>query len=354
VASNDKDLDYKLKVSAILGKMGYTVFQEVDLSTFSYQPKYQRKQVSDFDVLGLLIEPDFGVTTAVAECKTIEEKAMEVLLKLKGLKSFFAADKAYLVQKRVDVNAREVARDMGIWCFDDGNLAVLQKGLDVKDDVEVAIERDVYLRKEAISKALKNEHQKAHEYLRYDFWTLPAFRNIINLLRHAALLAEKLDAKKNNDIVLAHLMATNLSVAISRLTLDVMRFDNSDIETGVKNRIHGGTRERRDREALFDTVAKIVGDERLSIEPPFLPALTELVARFINASAAACQVVKCLDHMTRERVLPDFSRVAGTAEKVFGDRMVKLARDVLYFISREGHISIDLFKDSLTASLTAD
>lgn len=328
--------------------MGYTVFQEVDLSTFSYQPKYQRKQVSDFDVLGLLVEPDFGMITAVAECKTIEEKAMEMLLKLKGLKEFFHADKAYLVQKRIDVNAREVARDMGIWCLDDGNLTALLSGLDVKDDVDVAVERRVYMEKERISKQLENEYQKAHEYLRYDFWTLPAYRNIINLLRHSTLLADKVDAAKTSDVVLCHLLATNLGVAISKLTLDVMRFDNSDIETGVRNRIHGGTRERRDREALFDVFAKLVPTAGLSVEPSFLPGLCELVARFIKASAAASQTTRCLDHLTRQRVLPEYTKAAGAVEQVFGDRTLKLSRDVLHFISRESRLPIDVFKASLT------
>ena len=348
MASNDQDINYKLQVSAALRKMGYTVFQEVDLSIFSYQPKYQRKQVSDFDVLGLLVEPDFGMTKAVAECKTIEEKAMEVLLKLKGLKEFFHADKAYLVQKRIDVNAREVARDMGIWCLDDTNLTTLLRGLDVKDDVDVAAERSIYMEKERIFKQLKNEHQKAHEYLRYDFWTLPAYRNIINLLRHASLLSDKVDAAKGNDVVLCHLLATNLGLAISTLTLDVMRFDNNDIETGIRNRIHGGTRERRDREALFDAFAKLAPNAGLSVEPVFLPGLCELVARFINASAAASQVTRCLDHLTRQRVLPDYTKAAGAVDQVFGDRTLKLARDVLHFISRESRLPIDIFKASLS------
>jgi len=348
VVSDDQDLNYKLKVSAAFRKMGYTVFQEVDLSTFSYQPKYQRKQVSDFDVLGLLVEPDFGTTTAVAECKTVEVKAMEMLLKLKGLKEFFHADKAYLVQKRIDVNAREVARDMGIWCLDDGNLAALLKGLDVKDDVDVVAEREVYFEKGRISRELKSEHQKAHEYLRYDFWALPAYRNIINLLRHANLLADKLDPGKHNDIVLCHLIASNLAVAITRLTLDVMRFDNTDIETGVRNRIHGGTRERRDREALFDAVAKIVPNAGLSVEPAFLPGLCEVVARFINASAPASQAVRCLDHLTRQQVLPSYSKSAGEVTDLFGDRTLKLARDILHFMSREGRIPLEIFKQSLS------
>ena len=348
MASSDQDFEYKMKVSAIFRKMGYTVFQEVDLSTFSYQPKYQRKQVSDFDVLGILVEGDFGIFTAVAECKTIEERAMEMLLKLRGLKEFFKADKAYLVQKRIDVNAREVARDMEIWCLDENNLTSLLRGLEIREDVEVTAEREIYLAKERISKQLKDEHQKAHEYLRYDFWTLPAYRNIINLIRHFSLLAKKVDATKSSDVVLCHLLAMNLAVAVARLTLDVMRFDNGDIETGVRNRIHGGARERRDREALFDAISKHTPDLGLSVEPAFLPALTELVARFINASAAASQVPRCLDQLTRQRIAPEYSDIAGKVAHVFGDRTLKLARDVFHFISRETQIPLELFKASLS------
>jgi hypothetical protein len=347
VAASDQDLNYKLKVSAAFRKMGYTVFLEVDLSTFSYQPKYQRKQVSDFDVLGFLVEPDFGITVAVAECKTIDEKAMEVLLKLKGLKEFFHADKAYLVQKRIDVNAREVGREMGIWCLDDGNLTALLKGLDVKVDVDVVAEREVYLEKVRLSKEHRADHERVHTYLRFDFWTLPAHRNIINLLHLANLLATKLDPGSQSDVVLCHLIACNLAVAITELTLDVMRIDNTNIEVGVRNRIHGGARERRDREALYDVIAKIAPNADLAFELAFLPGLCELVARFINASSPASQAVRCLDHLTRQRVLPSYSKVAGEAADVFGDRTLKLSRDVLHFLSREGRIPLELFRLSL-------
>jgi len=155
-----------------------------------------------------------------------------------------------------------------------------------------------------------------------------------------SLLSDKVDAAKGNDVVLCHLLATNLGLAISTLTLDVMRFDNNDI--------HGGTRERRDREALFDAFAKLAPNAGLSVEPVFLPGLCELVARFINASAAASQVTRCLDHLTRQRVLPDYTKAAGAVDQVFGDRTLKLARDVLHFISRESRLPIDIFKASLS------
>jgi hypothetical protein len=46
-------------------------------------------------------------------------------------------------------------------------------------------------------------------------------------------------------------------------------------------------------------------------------------------------------------VSPSYAKVGGV-ERVFGDRTLKLARDVLHFIAREGRISIDVFKDSLS------
>lgn len=344
MASEDYDLHYKLAISAVFRKMGYTVFQEVDLSTFSYQPNYQRKQVSDFDVLGLLVEADFGITTCVAECKSIEERAMEVLLKLKGLKEFFQAEKAYLVQKKIDVNAREVAREMSIWCLDENNLRILLHGLDVKEEIEIAAEKKVYLEKERLRKNWKNEHKKAFEYLRYDFWTLPSYRNIVNLLRHFTLLAKKVEPNRHGDKVLCHLLITDLAVAITQLTLDIMRFDSGAIETGVKNRIYGGTRERRDREALFDSIAKLLPEGKaLTMEPPFLPALSELVARFVNASYAACHVIQCLDHSARVCTVPDVVKLIGSVEDVFEPRTLKLSRDVIHFVSQQTGLPLEVF-----------
>lgn len=348
MASEDHDLDYKLAISAAFRRMGYTVFQEVDLSTFSYQPKYQRKQVSDFDVLGLLVEADFGITTCVAECKSIQDRAMEVLLKLKGLKEFFQAEKAYLIQKRIDVNAREVARDMSIWCLDEKNLTTLLHGLDVKEETHVLAEKRVYLAKEKLQKSWKAEQRKAFEYLRYDFWTLPHYRNIVNLTRHLTLLGKEVDPKKHSDRVLCYLVVTDLAVAITRLTLDIMRFDNGDIETGVKNRIYGGTRERRDREALFDSISKLIPEGKaLTMEPAFLPGLCEVVARFVNASYAACRVVPCLDHLTREIVLPDIGELVGNANDDFDARTLKLSRDVIHFACKHSGLHPEVFQSSI-------
>lgn len=348
MALNDKDLNLKLCVSAIFRGLGYTVFQEVDLCTYSYQPKYSRKQITDFDVLGVSIEPDFALHVAVAECKSVEEKAMEHLLKLNGVKEFFHADKAYFVQKKIDINAREIGRDLGIWVLDENNINTLMAGVGVSDKPHVEIEREVYSAKLKAFAGKKSDLAKLSEYLRYDFWTLPDHRNIINLIRLLKQASSEFKPENKAHVSLAHQVATNLSLAIIRLTSEIVKHNINDLPDGTLTRMLGGPRDRRDREALFDTIAKLVPDSRLSAVPPFQDALEEVVARLVNASISAAKIVPCLDHITRYTLIPEVYDVFGEAEALYGSRSLKLARDVIHFIIEQTGVSNELFNVSLT------
>ena len=347
MASSDKDLHMKLCTSAILRALGYTVFQEVDLCTYSYQPKYTRKQITDFDVLGISIEGDFGFYVAVAECKSLEEQAMEHLLKLNGVKEYFRANKAYFVQRKIDINAREVGRELGIWVLDEHNLSTLMSSIGVSEKPHVELETQVYKAKVKVFSQKKPEIKKIIDYLRYDFWTLPEHRNIINIIRLLNQASQHLKPGDMPHVIIAHQTAVNLAVAIMQLIREVVRHNIDDIREGALTRILGGARERRDREALFDTVAKLIPDSRLTSTPPFQENLVEVIARFINAASDAVKVVHCLDHMTRRLLSADVDKIYGTPEFVHGSRALKLSRDILLFLAAECTIPKDLFQPSL-------
>ena len=348
MALTDKDLFLKLRVSVLFRALGYTVFQEVDLCTYSYQPKYTRKQVTDFDVLGVNVESDFAVLVAVAECKSVEERAMENLLKLNGIKEFFSADKAYFVQKRIDLNAREVGRELGIWTLDEMNLSTLMAGAGVSDAQHLDLEFKVYNAKAKALAKQKADITKITDYLRYDFWTLPEHRNIINLLRLAQHASKLFVPSKNEHIAIAHQLATNLALAIIQLTGEVVRHNIDDLKDGTLTRMLGGPRERRDREAIFDSVAKALPDSRLTAVPQFFDQLVEVIARFVNASFDASKVVTCLDHLTRRIFIQEVDDVYGKPDQTYGVRALKLARDVIHFLLAQTELSKDLFEKSLS------
>ncbi len=350
MALTDKDLILKLCVSTIFRHLGYTVFHEVDLCTYSYQPKYTRKQITDFDVLGVNIEADFSSHVAVAECKSLEEKAMENLLKLNGIKEFFKADKAYFVQKRIDVNAREIGRELGIWVLDEQNLTTLMASMDIMVATHVENEQKVYEAKDKLNLNKKSELFRLQEYLKYDFWTLPDHRNIINLLRLIQSASLKFDSKNTGHVALAHQAATNFSLAVIRLVAQTVKHNVNDIPEGILTRLLGGVRERRDREALFDTVAKVVKDERLTPIPPFYDSLVELAVRLVNASTYSTKITPCLDHITRCVLVPEVNSVYGTPEKAYGSRILKLSRDIIHFLLGHTGVPKELFAHSLIDS----
>ncbi|GAF92335.1 unnamed protein product, partial [marine sediment metagenome] len=272
---------------------------------------YSRKQITDFDVLGVRVDADFDVEIAVAECKSVEERAMENLLKLNGVRELFNATKACFVQKRIDINAREIGRELGIWVLDENNLSTLMAGVGTSEKSYVEMERTIYEARIESNSALKGDLSKVLDYLRYDYCTLPEHRNIINLIRLLELGSKILDPDTHAHAVEVHQVATNLALAILRLTGEIARHNIDDLREGTLTRLLGGARERRDREAVFDTVAKLVPNSQLSVSPPFLEGLTELVARFVNAFASAAGVVACLDHFTRRTLRADVDKVYG-------------------------------------------
>jgi hypothetical protein len=247
-----------------------------------------------------------------------------------------------------------VARDLGIWCFDEENLSTIMSGVGVQEKPHVELEYDVYSEKTKLLKEQKKDFPKATEYLKYDFWTLPEHRNIINLMHQFEIISDKVAPSKISHIALVHQMAVNLSVALTQLTGQIVKNNINNIEDGCKTRILGGSRERRDREALFDAIAKILPNNQLTLLPQYLPKLAELSARFINGANAASKIIPCIDHFTRRILFPSYDTIIGSPLVIYGDRTVKLARDILYFIVSNAKIPETIFAASLSDNLPLD
>lgn len=348
MASTDKDLPLKMMVAAIFRSMGYTAFSEVDLCTYTYKGTYKRKQVTDLDVLGIRIDPDLEAFLAVCECKSGEQRAMENLLKLHGVQDFFKAHKAYFVQQKIDVNAREVGAQMGVTCLDKANITTLMKSLSIGES-DVLLEHRIYDARSAMAAEHKTLFPRQLEYLRYDFWTLPDHRNIINIVRLLGQMSPDLDARKVSHIVLCHQLTTALALSILRMGSGIIRSNVDDFQDSVLTAILGGARERRDREVLHDTVAKVVPDAHLPLVPEFFEPLVELVGRYLNVVLYSHRIVACLDEMGRRVVLKDdHKQELPAVTDLFHERTIKLSRDALHFTSKVSGIPLEVFEMSLT------
>ncbi|MCK5608469.1 hypothetical protein KAR91_41695 [Candidatus Pacearchaeota archaeon] len=347
---SDKDHKLKMQVSAILRRMGYNVFSEVELSTYSYQEKYSRKDVTDFDVLGALIEPDLGVWYAVAECKSQTAKAMENLLKLNGVKDFFQAHKAYYVQTKMDPNAREVGHSLGIWCLDAKNVLTLMSSLGISDKIEVENESNIYESYDKLRNELKKDFHPQIRYLRYDFWTLPSNRNIINLMALMSNAAEQISTSNKSHLFLVHELVTAFAFSTICLAGEVMKKNVNDFPGGLLTAILGGARERRDKEALFDMISKTVPDSNFNVVPDFFEKYAELVFRYLSNTSHSHKTVSCLSDMTRQLIYPEAEKVDGKLNDNHSEITIKLARDAIYFVMKLTGLKEKCFSQALEDS----
>ncbi len=347
MASSDHDLPLKLKVAASFRRMGYIAFTEVDLCTYTYRESYKRKQVTDFDVLGIRVDPDLEAFIAVAECKSVEVRAMENLLKLHGVQEFFNAHKAYFVQQGIDVNAREVGAQLGITCLDASNIDTLLKSLSLSEQ-DVALEGEVYTARIGMLPAQKKDFARQTEYLKYDFWTLPDHRNIINLIRLMGLMAKGVNPAKKDHVVLCYQLATALALSIIRMAGGIVRHNIDDFQESLLTALLGGSRERRDREVMYDTIAQAVPDASLSFVPEFFEQLSELTSRYLSAMTYSHRIIACLDEMGRHIVLDKKSKDLNKIADHFHEKTIKFARDALYFSCNACGVPKEVFSSSLT------
>ena len=131
-----------------------------------------------------------------------------------------------------------------------------------------------------------------------------------------------------------------------RVGAGIVRYNIDDLQETLLTMLLGGSRGRRDREVLFDTISKVVPDAGFSFVPEFLGQLAELSSRYLSAMATSYRVVACLDEMGR-RIVLDGTHL-GRLTDLYHERTVKLARDALHFVTEVCGIPREVFASSLT------
>jgi hypothetical protein len=263
---------------------------------------------------------------------------MDHLMKLRGFQDYFRAQKAYLVQERIDSNAREVGSSLGLWCIDNGDLGRLLHSMEV-DERQLKTEEQFYSRTLDVQKRQKQELQKAFQYLKCDYWTLPPNRNLINILALLERVVPDLKAGELHHRHFAYSMTLHLALATLGICGKIMRGGTEDICQSLHNELLGGPRERRDREALMDTLSRVTNARGLKVVPPFFDSFAELVARFLNSTRASCATPQWLEAQIRCLLLGDEpGSLLGVSE-----RTAKLGRDLLDFACNTTHLDPALF-----------
>jgi len=336
VTSSDKankDLDLKLITSRIFRSFGYATWPEVDYFVRSYGTRYARPEVTDLDVVGLAFEGDFTMRTVVAECKSTEHGAAEDILKLLGALTLLQGSRGYLVKQHIADNSRELANQRGVSCFDHDEALHLLNSLEPDAKTKLEGERQGYNAWTAVINSLRNNQSLTYalRYIRRDFWTYNAWENLHNLLYLSeSVLLPHLNPQNENHRALMLEFCRLFNISVLKLCNSVLTSRLGQMEREIEVQAFGGPKSRRDRERLYDEIARALPKSNQipnPLNPRYMPQLKEVVAYYLMSPLAASKAPLALQQALFQNYLGVNSMYYGMLSTEFSEVTIKLAKD---------------------------
>lgn len=338
----NQDLGLKLVTSRIFRCFGYATWVEVDYFVHTYGTQYKRPEVTDLDVVGLAFDGDLTMRSLIAECKSPEAAAAEDLLKLLGTLRLFQTSRGYLVKERIADNAREIASKQGVSCLDSEEALHLLNSLETDATTKLDAERRGYDAWAAVISALRTNERLSStlRYVRRDYWTREAWENLHSLIYLCRnVLLTHLDPANIHHRALIFELCRLFNISILKLCNSVFVSHLSQLDREIEIHAFGGPKSRRERERLYDEIARSLPRKRQMpnpLNPDYLAHLKEVVAYFLMSPVAASRTPMMLQQLFYQDYLGIKDMYSDNLHSSFSDITIKLAKDSSELLVNDG------------------
>lgn len=304
----DLDLPLKLRLRRLFFSQGYWSPIEVDLSHYEdlgVGSGVKRRSLTDLDVLGIKFDPLFTQHRVVADCKSGKNVSdANRLFWLRGVMDYFGADQAYFVRSKMDAHFRAIAPKMGLRAINDTELAAMEKATaatafpipladvsfyqSVRNLWGIQVSSDTKITQEQI------RLKKVYSYLSYTYWYIERYRNLLTNVGYFESIAELLDPANERHVLLAYTGAQRFAHSLLEAAQYVLSMGATDIPHYGRMYLYGGPLGLKDKEKFFGLLNKATGFKE-QLDPPWLPAVTELLGRMLAHPAGAADVLRHLE-----------------------------------------------------------
>jgi len=372
MAIGDQDLDFKLRMQAILWRLGYYTRIDVKIaSPLEPSRQGQRRQSSlaeltDIDVLGIRYDADYTVSYAVADCTTsgrLKGRLSPVARTfwLRGVMDHFQADRGYeVLSKKLSPYEKRVAADLGITLLDESSLQALEKRYHA-DHVPLRIrltDDKAYAYLESNIQRVDSELAPLLNYRKYAFWQNQANRNLLSAISIVRKVHNILEPSQRFHRILLLDIVTLFSVAFLEACGILFRTNPDDVFQALRSYIFGGPLALQTKEIVLRDIKTLVESlqiqlslfpeetrRRLSLDPEYLPPLSDMAQRFISKPSEARNIPRYLQAVIFERALYDGNPLRDIFMNEYSDITFKFVHDLAHFFIDATGVNPATFQD---------
>lgn len=373
MAVGNQDLSFKLRMQAIMWRLGYYTRIDVKLASPVELPRQSRHkqapwaELTDIDVLGIRFDADYTVSYAVADCTTsgrLQGRLSPVARTfwLRGVMDHFKADRGYeVLSKKLSPYEKQVAANLGITLLDESSLQALEERYHanhaplrirlIDDKAYAYLEDNIHQVDSGLTPLLN--------YRQYTFWQNDANRNLLNAISAVRKTHSILQSsQKFHRILLLDIVAL-FSVAFLETCGILFRTNPDNVLEALRTHLFGGPLALQTREILLKDIRTLVeslqiqpplfrGHEvarRLSLDPEYLPSLSDMAQRFVSKPSEARTVPRYLQALILERALYDGSMLRDIFAEDYSDITFKFVHDLAQFFKDATGVDPAMFQD---------
>lgn len=342
----ENDLSLKLEMERVLWAAGYYTRCNVKLASAVRPSDGSRRRrgsadLTDVDVLGIRFLDDLESRKIAVDCKSSPSVSpVGRTFWLKGVMDHVGAGRGYVVLSRaIPEHQRAAAANLGITLVDEPALPTLSARYPSLNARLRIGDRESHNYFESNIIRLPKQFHSLLDLRDTTFWYISSARAISQAVQRTRKIRNDIDFRQKFQKALLLDVAALFSLAVLDIACDVSRLASSDLLDSIRSTFFGGPEGVARREQLMRSIEVLVRhvtqqaklpidvEESFELDPPYLPAVAEIVARLVAHPLHAAEAPRYLKlrlvhgALYGENDLADLLGIAysSVADKLAGD-----------------------------------
>ncbi|HBJ1651478.1 hypothetical protein [Clostridium botulinum] len=360
-------LEYRIR--RLLYYMGYFVKGGVLIKS---QIENESDDITDLDVLGILITKNFSSNNIWADCKSGKAKPLERITWINGMRTYIKIDEIMFVKKNIRLSTKEFARNHDIQILDTEIIDNLEKMycIDIDDcqgtwDYRCEVkaiksfqEIDIY-NKESIKKIL--------DFIRSSYWALDNYRKVKKSITAMKQLGDIIKLPISDEQMFGvkwaiYEIVTLFLLATLNICKEIYCLDDYNKKSILNKNLSSGSLTERQREEVVNASYRLAYsiiksqnpdfNEKISMpkyesKPPiYFEAYSDLILRITNNPLKFYDVLRFLDIILLEYDLKSKGFDKIEVEKIFNNSndLLDSSKLILHFICSITNLPREIFQ----------